>query len=293
MLQMINHFRMPRPLIGIGHSFGACAITKLSLFHPRLFSSLVLVDPTISLHHPEGVRFYVQPPTMSARRRDVWPSRDAAAAAFRKSPFYQSWDPRVFDRWMAHGVTQRDPAAPEVTLATTKHQEVFTFARPSHHAFAAEGEGGGGVADRDLVPDMDLAGGGMVPIYRPEPGDVFRDLPRLRPWVLWVFGGASYMSLPAMREEKVAATGTGVGGNGGVAAGRVAQVVGEDWGHLIPLEAPAFVAEAAAGCAADTVKRWRAEERVYEAWTEKPLQEKSQIRQETLDEMAKVLKSKM
>ncbi|OAA78949.1 hypothetical protein LEL_02435 [Akanthomyces lecanii RCEF 1005] len=290
MLQMINHFRMPRPLIGIGHSFGACAITKLSLFHPRLFSSLVLVDPVISLSHPDGVRFYMQPPAMSAKRRDVWPSRDAAAAAFRKSPFYQSWDPRVFDRWVAHGLTQRDPAAPEVTLATTKHQEVFTFARPSHHALAADGKG---VADRDLVPDMDLANGVMAPIYRPEPGGVFQELPQLRPWVLWVFGGNSYMSLPAMREEKVSATGTGVGGNGGVAAGRVAQVVGEDWGHLIPLEAPAFVAKAAADSAADTVKRWWAEERAYEAWTKKPLTEKSQIRQETVDAMAKVLKPKM
>ncbi len=290
MLQMINHFRMPRPLVGIGHSFGACALTKLALFHPRLFSSLVLIDPVISTHSPEAIDFYLQPPSLSARRRDVWPSRDAAAAAFLKSRFYQSWDRRVFDRWVAHGLTQRDSGSPEVSLTTTKHQEVFTFARPSHHALTADGTA---LADRDLVPDMDLAHGVMAPIYRPEPGSVFAELPHLRPWVLWVFGGASYMSLEAMREEKVRATGTGVGGSGGVAAGRVAQVVGEGWGHLIPLEAPSFVAAAAADSAAATVRRWRDEERAYEAWTKKPLAEKSQIRRETIDAITDVLKPKI
>lgn len=286
MLQMINHFRMPRPLVGIGHSFGACAIVKLALFHPRLFSSLVLVDAVIATHHPSHVDGYMQPPSMSARRRDVWPSRAAAAAAFQKSPFYQSWDPRVFARWVAHGLTQPDPALPDVTLTTTKHQEVFTFMRPSHDALTPDGAA---VADPDLVPDMDCTHGVMAPIYRPEPGLVFDELPHLRPNVLWVFGGSSYMSLEAMREEKVSATGVGVGGSGGVAAGRVTQVVGEGWGHLIPLEAPGFVAEAAAASVAETVRRWQREERTYEVWTAKPLAEKSRIRQETLDAMTKAM----
>ncbi|TQV98174.1 toxin biosynthesis protein [Cordyceps javanica] len=291
MLQMINHFRMPRPLVGIGHSFGACTIVKLSLFHPRLFSSLVLVDPVISTHKPEYAEAYMQPPAMSARRRDVWPSRDEAAAAFRKSPFYQAWDPRVFDRWVAYGLTRRGaPGSAEVTLTTTKHQEVFTFSRPSYHALTADGTA---LADRDLVPDMDLTHGVLAPVYRPEPGLVFEELRHLRPHVLWVFGGASYMSPKFMRDEKVSATGVGVGGSGGVAAGRVAHVVGEGWGHLIPLEAPGFVARVAADSAAETVKRWQAEERAYEAWTRKPLAEKSRIRQETLDVMTKVLAPKI
>ncbi|KAM3561904.1 hypothetical protein ARSEF4850_002994 [Beauveria asiatica] len=299
MLQMMNHFRMPRPLLGIAHSFGACALVNLALFHPRLFSSLVLIDPVISAQHPDDVAGYMQPPSMSARRRDVWPSRAAAAAAFQKSPFYQSWDPRVFDRWIAHGLSQRAPDdddddddddKPQVTLTTTKHQEVFTFARPSYHALAGDGKS---IADMDLVPDMDLTHGVSTPIYRPEPSLVFDRLPHLRPPVLWVFGGDSYMSFEAMRDAKLRATGTGIGGSGGVAAGRVAHVVGEGWGHLIPFEAPAFVAEAAAETAAQTVKRWQGEELAYEAWTRKPLAEKSQMRPELLDVMAKALKPKM
>lgn len=290
MLQMINHFRMPRPLVGIGHSFGACALTKLSLFHPRLFSSLVLIDPVIATHHPTMLDSYLTPPVMSSKRRDTWPSREAAAAAFKKSRFYQSWNPRVFDRWITYGLMERTPGSPEVTLTTTKHQEVFTFARPSYHAVTEDGKS---IKDMDLVPDMDLRHGPMTPIYRPEPGMVFSQLPFLRPWVLWIFGGTSYMSMEFQRNEKVDQTGIGIGGSGGAAAGRVSSVVGEDWGHLIPLEAPEFVAKAAADSVAQTVKRWQAEEREYEAWTKKPFTERSQIRKETLAEMNKIFKPKI
>lgn len=288
---MINHFRMPRPFIGIGHSFGAAAITKLALFHPRLFSSLVLIDPVIATHHPEFLEAYLQPPVLSSRRRDVWPSREEAAATFQKSKFYQSWDPRVFDRWVQYGLAERTPGhGREVTLATTKHQEVFTFARPSFHALAADGTT---ITDMGLVPDMDLTHGPMMPMYRPEPGAIFEQLPSLRPWVMWVFGGASYMSMEWQRVEKINATGVGVGGNGGVAAGRVDHVVGEEYGHLIPLEAPGLVARAAADCAAAAAKRWQEEEQEYVAWTKKPVAEKTQISQEFLGEMTKILKPKM
>lgn len=288
---MVNHFRMPRPLVGIGHSFGAAALTKLALFHPRLFSALVLVDPVISTHNLEQRDTYLQPPAMSAKRRDVWPSREEAAASFQKSKFYQSWDPRAFDRWVAYGLSDLAPGTDsrEVTLTTTKHQEVFTFARMSYDAVSKDGKT---ILDKDRIPDMDLRHGPMVPIYRPEPGLVFEQLQQLRPWVMWVFGGKSYMSMKFQRDAKTAATGVGIGGNGGMAAGRVEAVVGEDWGHLIPLEAPGFVAHAAAGYAADAVNRWEAEERDYEAWTRKSMAEKSQIRQEALDEMAKILKPK-
>ncbi|OAA70252.1 hypothetical protein ISF_02226 [Cordyceps fumosorosea ARSEF 2679] len=289
MLQLINHFRPPRPLLGVGHSFGACALVKLSLFHPRLFSGLVLVDPVIATHHPSFLAAYLQPPTMSARRRDLWPSRAAAAAALRRSPFYQTWDPRVFDRWIAHGLTPTTEGEGEVTLTTTKHQEVFTFSRPSFHAVTADGSG----VEVDLVPDMDTSRGVMTPVYRPEPGAVFDQLPHLRPPALWVFGGASYMSTESMREEKVSATGVGLGGSGGVKAGRVKEVVGEEWGHLIPLEAPAFVGRAAAAAAAEAVGRWREEERAYEAWAARPLEDKARISKGMLDAMAEALKPKL
>ena len=134
---MVNKFRdqMPRPIIGVGHSMGGCQLANLALLHPRLFETLVLVDPVI--HQVVTLSGNVSPAVASARRREVWPSREAAATAFKKSKFYQTWDPRVLERWVEYGLRDMptkifpDAKRPEVTLTTTKHQEVMTFLRPN------------------------------------------------------------------------------------------------------------------------------------------------------------------
>ncbi|KAI1181859.1 Alpha/beta hydrolase family-domain-containing protein [Nemania serpens] len=160
LLHLTNVFRaeMPRPLVGIGHSYGANILTQLALLHPRLLTSLVLFDPTIVDFDPaRAAGPGTSPARASAVRRDVWPSREVAIASFARSPFYRSWDPRVLERWNQHALrdlptlvypelpassappsdpsssttsTTAKPASPGVTLRTTKHQEVFTFLRP-------------------------------------------------------------------------------------------------------------------------------------------------------------------
>ncbi|KAG9623974.1 alpha/beta-hydrolase, partial [Aureobasidium melanogenum] len=95
---MINHFRdqMPQPLIGMGHSMGGAHLTALSLLHPRLLSTLILIDPVII--RASYLNAY-KLGRLSARRRDRWPSRAAARKAFEKSPMFKSWDKRVLDCW--------------------------------------------------------------------------------------------------------------------------------------------------------------------------------------------------
>jgi pimeloyl-ACP methyl ester carboxylesterase len=46
---MINTFRseMPQPIAGLGHSFGATMLVNLAFLHPRLLSTVVLLDPVI------------------------------------------------------------------------------------------------------------------------------------------------------------------------------------------------------------------------------------------------------
>ncbi|KAF7543091.1 hypothetical protein G7046_g10063 [Stylonectria norvegica] len=136
---------------------------------------------------------------------------------------------------------------------------------------------------RDLAPDLDPSLNAKFPtypVYRPEgPGTITR-LPNVRPSVLYIFGGQSNLSPPNLRQEKMTITGTGVGGSGGANAGRVKEVVGEPYGHLIPLEAPLFCARAAAEWASSEVERWWVAEREYEEWTRKPMVEKSRMSEE-------------
>src|ERR1700712_3676084 len=92
---------MKRPLFGIGHSMGGTHLANLSLIHPSLFEGLILVDPVITRFlqndGPIGAK-------LSTVRRDRWPSRQIAAESFKKSRFYQAWDPRVLELWNQHGL---------------------------------------------------------------------------------------------------------------------------------------------------------------------------------------------
>jgi pimeloyl-ACP methyl ester carboxylesterase len=275
-LHMINSLRLPRPLVGMGHSFGGNAITNVALIHPRLFATLVLLDPVISPwaspKSPEGKNDNIA--ALSMYRRDAWPSRQAAADGFLKSPFYRSWDPRVFDRWIRYGL-RATGAGEQVVLATTKEQEVFTYLRPSWAAYDPNGKT---LVRPDLVPDLDPTLNSDFPthpFYRPEPPATLRRLPHVRPGVLYVFGDRSNVSPPELQAEKLELTGVSVGGSGGAPRGRVKAVSHPEFGHLVPMEAPAFCARAAADWVAAEMPRWRAAEDEFAAWAAAPQAEKA------------------
>lgn len=271
---------MPMPLAGIGHSFGGCALTNLALMHPRLLSTLVLLDPVIQ--NSEGRGGATIPARLSTFRRDVWASRAEAKASFLKQKYYQSWDPRVFDRWCKFGIRETPTSLHPnehgtVTLTTTKHQEVFTFLRPSWPGMSDDGSE---IIHREMVPDLNMAGPRKFPFYRPEPSAVAERLGELRPSVLYIFGGESDMSAPALRQTKLRVTGTGVGGSGGAKEGKVKEVVLAGIGHLVAMEASVQCADAAAPWLAQELENFREARREYLEWTKKSFVEKTTISQE-------------
>lgn len=296
LLHMINHFRkeMSRPLVGIGHSMGGNQLVNLAYIHPRLLLSLVLIDPVIRSASAAALdESTMLQPQASTFRRDDWPSRAEAASSVKKSKFYQSWDPRVLDLWIRYGLrslptaiypkandgfdrTENDDGP--VTLTTTKHQEVFAFLRPKYDSWDTDGKL---IVNRRTHPDLDWRHVDTHPFYRPEVSAVFNDLPRLRPSTLYIFGGQSELSTPGFRKQKMERTGTGVGGSGGAEANRVKEVVFEDVGHLIPMEAVARCAAAAGEWLASEMKRWRAEEAEFKReWDAKERRAKYTISEE-------------
>ncbi|KAI6364967.1 hypothetical protein MCOR25_005562 [Pyricularia grisea] len=301
LLHMINHFRdsMPRPLVGIGHSFGGAIITGLSLLHPRLLQTVVLLDPVIAVY--SSASGAIMPMTLSSLRRDVWPSRAAAAASFAKSPFYRAWDPRVLDAWVKHGLrdcpTLLYPDAPagSVTLATTKHQECFCYFRPKAQRLAEDGTTL--VMDETRLRDLPLERRGDAdqgPFYQPGSARIYAMLPHVAPSVLYVFGGTSDVNTPEQCRDKLARTGVGLGGSGGVAAGRVAQYVIEDVGHLVAMDKPDVCAEQAAAWIGPEIERWRREElKELEPWWRKPGPEKWTMNEQLLSLIPKPGKPKL
>ncbi|KAL7622298.1 hypothetical protein AAE478_007802 [Parahypoxylon ruwenzoriense] len=308
LLHMTNVFRaeMPRPLIGLGHSFGGVILTHLSLIHPRLLTTLVLLDPTITTFSFQRHGPGKSAARASAFRRETWPTPEAAAESFRRSTFYRSWDPRVLDAWTRHAIREtptalhpwNSPDDDKATLRTTKHQEVFTFFRPLWPFVDPET----GVVDKDGAPDFDpemqdqiSASGGsstrapatMFPFYRSEGPSVLKHLPEVQPSVLWIFGGDSELSTPAARKLKTERCGIGGGGSGGIAAGRVDQVVLEGRGHLFPMEIPERCARHASTWIAREMRRWRRLERGYEEWVKLSVREKTTLSDRFLDNVGR------
>ena len=283
LLHMINHFRreMPRPLVGVGHSFGGNIMVNLALLHPRLLSTLVLLDPTLSRFKQKGPKYGFMPMVSTSRRRDLWPSRAEAAASFNRNPFYKTWDPRVLELWNKYGLRDAptslypDAKNGEVTLTTTKHQECFTYYRPQAQAY--DPKTGKPVLDRSILRDLpdDFARFPDFLFYRAEGTVTTEKLPELRPGVLWLFGETSAVNPPEAADEKLELTGVGWGGSGGVKAGRVAAVTIPKFGHLVPMEATTRCAQEAADWIAKDLRHWREEEAEFQnRWLKKTDAEK-------------------
>ncbi|KAI1369986.1 Alpha/beta hydrolase family-domain-containing protein [Xylaria arbuscula] len=325
LLHLTNVFRaeMPRPIVGVGHSFGANILTHLSLLHPRLLTTLVLLDPTIIIFDPaRNSGPGSSPARASTFRRETWPSRQVAIESFQRSPFYRSWDPRVLKAWTENSIRKlptllfpelpsdsdsspkANPASPSgsgstdpgVTLRTPKHQEVFTFFRPLWPYITAEPPASSpphtiaksGVPDYDVNESSPLNPGPTpYAFYRSEGGLVLKALPAVRPSALFVHGSTSEISPPHIRDLRVSTCGIGPGGSGGVAAGRVAEVVMEGKGHLFPMEYPDESAAHAARWIGTELARWREEEAEYESWTKLPVREKTTMSEEFMDRVGR------
>ncbi|KAL4881667.1 alpha/beta-hydrolase [Aspergillus karnatakaensis] len=287
LLYMINQFRdeMPQPIIGVGHSMGAGQLVLLSLMHPRLFTSLSLIEPVIAkdIFTAQGPQLSL----LSLKRRDTWPSKAEAIAHARK--ICKRWDPRVLERWIEHGYRTLPPGtnstaqatsigssdSSRVTLKSSKHQEVMHYLRPNpsgHRPLQLNREGNinpGPVTIRSqqqqkhdplFYPDIVGPAHTVAPFYRSEPVIAWRMLPHLRPSTLYIFGSKSPISTPVVRTQLLERTGTGVGGSGGKDNGRVRDVVFDGAGHQLPLENTERAAGALGEWVGLSVKQWKADQ---------------------------------
>lgn len=210
LLHLINTFssQLPLPIVGMGHSYGGHAVIRASLLHPSLFLTLIAIDPVIELSEACSGK---TPAMASVRRVDIWPDRETAEKYFRNRKFYKTWDPRCLDAHMKHGLRELPNAAyPDGkgwTLATTKHQEVFTFMK-------CEGESG---QERCVVHEAC--------------GDTWKMLPEVRPKVLYIVGKESPVCTEIANKGKMEYT----------RSAEMAEISGV--GHLVPLEKPTETGE--------------------------------------------------
>ena len=245
--------------------------------HPRLFTTILLLDPVIQLG-PPPLGLGKDPPgnvNMSTYRRDLWPSRQAAAEAYAKTPVFAAWDKRVFERQVAYGFRDlptavypdlpkdSDPDSPPVTLTTTRHQEVWTYVRPNYENYERIQAGQESMINRSTHADMD-PDAAFLPFYRGEPLIIFKRIPTVRPSALWLMGGKSNLNRAEL-QQAAKACGTGVDGSGGMAEGRVKAVILPEHGHLFPMENVDGTAHECAQWLGAEMARWREAEVEWQA----------------------------
>ncbi|KAL6703798.1 hypothetical protein ACN47E_009097 [Coniothyrium glycines] len=239
LLLMINRFRdrMTSSIIGIGHSMGCAQIAYLASVHPRLFQSVVFIEPLLQAFRPPGPNA----PLFSSMRRDKWDSRAKAEAQIGKSAFFASMDPRSLKLYFAYAL--RDTPDGGVTLRTPKAQEAWTYAKQNFHPVSEktlEGRKRERIINPDAVPFSEE---GMAVVMRTELMLICDALPHIRPRVLYIYGETSHINIDTTREMHLSQTGIGRGGNGGVSEGGVDAEMLEGCGHLCCFEKPVVTAE--------------------------------------------------
>ncbi|KAL4937734.1 hypothetical protein BDV06DRAFT_232381 [Aspergillus oleicola] len=279
LLFMVNHFRelIQPPIVGIAHSFSCSQFVHLSIMHPRLLHSLVLLEPMIQVESPSKPGG-PNPARWTSSRPDVWPSREDAERYIRESSFWRRWDPRSTDQYIQYGLRpaptvlypNSDPGA--MTLVTTKAQEAWTYLRlnavPQHND-------GGGTTERFLAVDLAKV---------PREGDnnnsnylfvcpwsciAFEYLPYLRPSVMFIFGEKSHINVPERRGDKLERTGTGIGGSGGIAAGCVKAYILPGTSHMAPLEKVHDTAQAISAWLGSQVGAYQSEKAFWDNYDSK------------------------
>jgi len=95
-----------RRVVGLGQSIGGATISLAAVTHPKLFSSLILIDPLIV---PKSYK--IGPPFFRLLKNTLlkparWPSRRAAIASLQKFPRTNSWDPAIIESYVKHGMIE-------------------------------------------------------------------------------------------------------------------------------------------------------------------------------------------
>ncbi len=119
-----------RVALGLGHSFGGSSILMASAERPDLFERNVLVDPVIL--PPDWARAASAADSPgnalaegARKRRQVWPSRQAARVKWSEKKLFADWDPRVLDLYLAEGLADRPDGQVELKCSGEIEAVIF------------------------------------------------------------------------------------------------------------------------------------------------------------------------
>lgn len=142
---LIGTLPPPRRLILAGHSMGATVSLALAARLGDAVAGVVLIEPAfIPFAAAAAWRPGLLPnpmATQAARRRAVWPSRDAMAAAYRGRGVFATWADGDLAAYLEHGVRDRADGAVELACAPAWEAATFAAVSPDVEALLARWRG--------------------------------------------------------------------------------------------------------------------------------------------------------
>ena len=105
------------PAFLVGHSLGGFVSIMCAARHPQLARGVLLLDsPLLGGWKSHAVRAAkrtqlvgsISPGAVSRKRKNRWPSREAALEHFRHKKAFARWDPQVLADYIAHGMRDED-----------------------------------------------------------------------------------------------------------------------------------------------------------------------------------------
>lgn len=126
----------------VGHSLGGFLSLLVACRHPALARGVVMLDSpivagwrahSVQVAKATGLIRRVSPGRVSQRRRERWPSRDAAHAHFAAKHAFARWDPRVLAAYIESGLQDGDDG---VALAFRRDVETQLYNTLPHHLWA-------------------------------------------------------------------------------------------------------------------------------------------------------------
>ena len=124
----------------VGHSMGGYIALQAAVRHMDTIRDVVLIDspiPTgwranlLTFAQLTGLAYKSGPAPIAARRRDTWPSREAAREFFAGKAFVQSWADGVLDDFIEHAMVDCDDG---VTLKVPRDTERDIYVHIVHRS---------------------------------------------------------------------------------------------------------------------------------------------------------------
>lgn len=132
--------RWGQPALLVGHSLGGYLSMMTAAQHPQLACGVLMLDSPLingwratSLEMAKRTQLIgtLSPGKISYKRRNLWPSRDDALAAFQGKKAFARWHPQVLQDYIDHGL--HETADGRITLHFTREEETAIYNNLPHN----------------------------------------------------------------------------------------------------------------------------------------------------------------